>query len=169
MGDVILVDEQDRELGTCEKLSAHQKGILHRAFSVFIFNRNGDLLLQQRAMSKYHCPGLWTNTCCSHPRPGETIDEAAHRRLREEMGFDCDLTNVFSFVYKIPVPPDLIEHEVDHVLVGEYNGKVVPVPEEVTDVKWVKMRALQNDIALHPALYTPWFKIILQQYVHKIQ
>lgn len=160
---IVLVDENDKELGTEEKLSAHRMGLLHRAFSIFVFNRNGELLLQRRALSKYHCPGLWTNTCCSHPRPGETIGEAANRRLKEEMGFDCPLKEVFNFVYKTPVPPDLTEHEFDHVLVGTYEGPPVPNPVEVVECKWVRLDTLQADILAHPEKYTPWFRIIMEK------
>ena len=123
MEKVILVNEDDQSTGWMEKMEAHRKGVLHRAFSVFIFNDNGEMLIHRRALDKYHSGGLWTNACCSHPREGETTEESAHRRLMEEMGFDCDIQEQFSFIYRAELDNDLIEHELDHVFFGRFNGK----------------------------------------------
>ncbi|MGC8851384.1 MAG: isopentenyl-diphosphate Delta-isomerase, partial [Candidatus Micrarchaeia archaeon] len=140
MEQVILVDENDRELGVGEKMEVHRNGQLHRAFSIFVFNSDGKLLIHQRAKEKYHSGGLWTNTCCSHPRPGEKLDEAIHRRLVEEMGFDCPLKEVFSFVYQVKFENGLFEHELDHVYIGKFDGDPKPNPAEVMDWKWVDLR-----------------------------
>jgi isopentenyl-diphosphate delta-isomerase len=155
---VILVDKNDKEIGTGEKLKIHQEGKLHRAFSIFVFNYKGELLLQQRAKSKYHSGGLWANTCCSHPRVGEPIEKAVHRRLKEEMGFDCDLKKIFSFTYKSKLDHDFFEHEFDHVFVGKFNGKPMPNPEEVDKWKWVNLEELKKDIQKNPNNYTYWLK-----------
>ena len=162
---VILVDTADRELGTMEKMEAHEKAILHRAFSVFIFNDRGELMLQQRAAHKYHSPLLWTNTCCSHQRQGESNIEAGKRRLREEMGFEVDLDEKFHFVYKAEFDNGLTEHELDHVMVGYYNGEPTINPEEVASWKWINMEVLQQDMQNHPQDYTAWFKIIFDRFV----
>ena len=162
---VILVDSADRELGTMEKMEAHEKAVLHRAFSVFIFNDLGELMLQQRAAHKYHSPLLWTNTCCSHQRQGESNIEAGKRRLQEEMGFDVDLDEKFHFVYKAEFDNGLTEHELDHVLVGYYNGEPTINPEEVASWKWIDMEVLQQDMKDHPQDYTAWFKIIFDRFV----
>lgn len=162
---VILVDTADRELGTMEKMEAHEKAILHRAFSVFIFNDRGELMLQQRAAHKYHSPLLWTNTCCSHQRQGESNIEAGKRRLREEMGFEVDLNEKFHFVYKAEFDNGLTEHELDHVMVGYYNGEPTINPEEVASWKWINMEVLQQDMQDHPQDYTAWFKIIFDRFV----
>jgi isopentenyl-diphosphate delta-isomerase len=162
---VILVDTADRELGTMEKMEAHEKAILHRAFSVFIFNDRGELMLQQRAAHKYHSPLLWTNTCCSHQRQGESNIEAGKRRLREEMGFEVDLDEKFHFVYKAEFDNGLTEHELDHVMVGYYNGEPTINPEEVASWKWINMEVLQQDMQDHPQDYTAWFKIIFDRFV----
>lgn len=159
---VVLVDSHDRELGIMEKLEAHEKGLLHRAFSVICLNDQGELLLQQRAAHKYHSQNLWTNTCCSHPRPGERISEAAERRLQEEMGFQCETTAVYHFVYQTPLENNLIEHELDHVLIGRYNGEVHPNPEEVQAIRWISLSKVQEEILQHPEQFTFWFKEILQ-------
>lgn len=163
MENVILVDEQDREIGTEEKMKVHQEASLHRAFSVFIFNSRGQLLLQRRAAGKYHCGGLWTNTCCSHPRPGESVEEAAHRRLKEEMGFDAPLQKAFHFIYKAPFSNGLTEHELDHVFLGKWDGEPTPNPEEVGDCKWISPEELQKDIQENPEKYTEWLKISLEK------
>jgi isopentenyl-diphosphate delta-isomerase len=155
---VILVDKNDKEIGMGEKLKIHQEGKLHRAFSIFVFNSKGELLLQQRAKSKYHSGGLWTNTCCSHPRPGEPIEKAIHRRLKEEMGFDCDLKEIFSFTYKSKLDNDIFEHELDHVFVGKFNGKPMPNPTEVDKWKWVGLEELKKDIQKNPDNYSYWLK-----------
>jgi len=162
---VILVDTADRELGIMEKMEAHEKAVLHRAFSVFIFNDRGELMLQQRAAHKYHSPLLWTNTCCSHQRQGESNIEAGKRRLREEMGFEVDLDKKFHFVYKAEFDNGLTEHELDHVMVGYYNGEPTINPEEVASWKWINMEVLQQDMKDHPQDYTAWFKIIFDRFV----
>jgi len=159
------VDTADRELGTMEKMEAHEKAVLHRAFSVFIFNDRGELMLQQRAAHKYHSPLLWTNTCCSHQRQGESNIEAGKRRLREEMGFEVDLDKKFHFVYKAEFDNGLTEHELDHVMVGYYNGEPTINPEEVASWKWINMEVLQQDMKDHPQDYTAWFKIIFDRFV----
>lgn len=156
---VVLVNERDEPTGTMEKLEAHEKGLLHRAFSVFITNAAGEMLLQQRAAGKYHCGGLWTNTCCSHPYPGEKVEAAAHRRLQEEMGFDCALKEVFSFTYKAKFDNGLTEHEFDHVLIGNWDGKVIPNPDEVGDYRYLSFEAIQQWLAREPQLFTPWFHL----------
>ena len=160
---VVLVDEQDNETGVMPKLEAHEVGLLHRAFSVFVFNNKGELLLQQRALDKYHSAGLWTNTCCSHPRPGENVLDAAHRRLIEEMGFDCELKEVFSFVYKASMENDLTEHEYDHVFTGIYDSVPVINELEVAAWKFVSKAALLSDIELFSGNYTEWFKICIKE------
>lgn len=159
---IITVDEQDRETGSIEKLEAHQKGILHRAFSILVFNKKGELLLQKRNKEKYHSPGLWTNTCCSHQRVGEQLSEAVTRRLMEEMGFVCELKEVFHFIYKTQFDDGLIEYELDHVFIGYYDGEVVINEEEVEEYRWVDCLWLQEDIKNNPDNYTYWFKILLE-------
>ena len=161
MERVILVDEKDNEIGTEEKLKAHELGKLHRAFSVFVFNSEGKLLLQKRALTKYHSAGLLTNTCCSHPRIGESLDQSVHRRLKEEMGFDCDLKEICSFIYKGKLDHDLCEHEIDHVFVGNFNGIPVPNPEEVDSWEWADIRVLKEDVKQCPEKYTYWFPLAL--------
>ena len=167
MDELILVNMNDEEIGTASKTEAHEKALLHRAFSVFLFN--GDtLLLQRRAFHKYHCGGLWTNTCCSHPRPGETVKNAAVRRLREELEIDFPedaLREVCAFVYRASFTNGLTEYEFDHVLVGEYDGAFCGNPEEVADVCWVKLDELTQSMQKHPEQYTPWFIIALKKAV----
>lgn len=165
---VVLVDEQDRVLGLMEKQQAHVAGLLHRAFSVFIFNEKGELLLQQRAASKYHSPLLWTNTCCSHPRENETYLEAAQRRLKEEMGFSCELKPSFHFIYKAQLGDNLFEHELDHVFTGTYSGEIHINPEEVEAFKWVSRQNLIQDMKENPENYTIWFRIIFDEYLAKL-
>jgi isopentenyl-diphosphate delta-isomerase len=160
---VVLVDEHDRELGSAEKLSVHADGRLHRAFSVFVFGRKGHLLLQRRAEAKYHSGGLWTNTCCGHPRPFEPVLEAAHRRLREEMGFDCPLQSMLHFVYQSQLENGLCEHELDHVLVGRFDGWPIPNPAEADDWCWVDVRVVMQDARVHPERYTTWFPLALEK------
>lgn len=160
---VVLVDKDDNQLGLMEKMEAHEKGLLHRAFSVFLFNSKGEMLLQQRAISKYHSGGLWTNTCCSHPRDGEKTIDAAHRRLEEEMGFDCDIEKAFHFIYKSELDNDLTEHELDHVFMGEYEGEIKPNPDEVESYKYISIPDLVKDVEENPADYTEWFKICLEE------
>ena len=158
-GFVVLVDEQDNFVGTCEKMEAHRKGFLHRAFSVFVFDTNRRLLLQQRALEKYHCGGLWSNTCCSHPYPAEEVLAAATRRLQEELGFTTPLTKAFDFVYRAELENRLIEHEFDHVFIGTYEGPVAPNPSEVMGVEYVHLDALAQDMEAEPERFTPWFHI----------
>ena len=159
---VVLVDEDDRELGTETKMNAHVAGTLHRAISVFVFNRAGEMLLQQRAASKYHSAGLWSNTCCSHPRPGEPPESAAHRRLGEEMGFDCPLQRAFTFIYRRVLDNGLIEHEYDHVFVGRFDGVPAPAPDEVADWEWVGVDEVVAGVSADPQRYSPWFGVALE-------
>ncbi|GJQ06422.1 isopentenyl-diphosphate Delta-isomerase [Capnocytophaga cynodegmi] len=161
---VILVDEQNNPIGLMSKLEAHEKALLHRAFSVFIMNRKGEVMLQQRALHKYHSPGLWTNTCCSHQRENETNVEAGKRRLQEEMGFVTELTDVISFIYKAPFDNGLTEHEYDHVLLGYYEDNPNINPEEVADWKWELPENIKKDIEQNPQKYTEWFKIIFEKF-----
>lgn len=165
---VILVNEKNEKIGLMPKMEAHEKALLHRAFSVFIFNNNNDLMLQQRALNKYHSPGLWTNTCCSHQRDGETNIQAGKRRLEEEMGFVADLQESISFIYKAPFDNGLTEHEYDHVLIGKYNDEPSINLDEVASWKWMPIEAIKADIALHPDNYTEWFKIIFDKYYKHI-
>jgi len=157
--DVILVDEHDVPIGAMEKMEVHQKALLHRAFSVFIFNDKGEMLLHKRAAKKYHSAGLWTNACCSHPKPGEETLAAAEIRLQEEMGFNTRLTKAFDFVYKAPFDNGLTEHEFDHVFIGNYTGVIKPNEEEVSDFCFKPVDEIKNSIRSHPQKYTEWFKI----------
>lgn len=167
---VILVDEQDNEIGLMPKMEAHEKAVLHRAFSVFILNDQNELMLQQRALHKYHSPGLWTNTCCSHQRQGETNIEAGTRRLQEEMGFTVPLKETVSFIYKAPFDNGLTEHELDHVMIGYFNEEPVINSEEVASWKWMPVSDVKEDIENHEELYTAWFKIIFEKfYNHLVQ
>lgn len=166
---VVLVNREDKELGLMEKQQAHVAGLLHRAFSVFVFNSKGELMLQQRAASKYHSPTLWTNTCCSHPRENETYEQAAHRRMEEEMGFDCDLSYKFHFIYRANLDNGLTEHELDHVFIGTYDGEPKMNTEEVMAYRWVEMDELKKDMQKNPQNYTAWFKIIFDQYISHIE
>lgn len=167
-GLVILVDRQDNEMGFLGKQEAHSRGLLHRAFSVFVFNSKGEFLLQRRAFDKYHSPGLWSNTCCSHPMPGEPVQYAASRRLLEEMGMQCLLENKFSFVYKADVGDGLIEHEFDHVFVGVSDEIPNPDPEEVDSWRYVDRQTLKHELEEHPETFTEWFKICLSEYEKEI-
>jgi isopentenyl-diphosphate Delta-isomerase len=159
-----LVNTEGEVIGEIEKLEAHEKGLLHEAFSIFIFNSSGDLLLQKRAMDKYHSGGLWTNTCCSHPAFGEDLNSAIHRRMVEEMGFDIqDMREVYAFIYNVKLGNGLTEHEYDHVFVGKYNNEIInPNPDEVCDYKWVCMDWLKKDLVSNPENYTEWLKIIFK-------
>ena len=157
--DLILVDENDRPTGTMEKMEVHQKALLHRAFSVFIFNSKGDMLLHQRASNKYHSGGLWTNACCSHPREGQQTIEAAERRLQEEMGFTIPLKKAFNFTYKAALDNGLTEYEYDHVFIGTYDGAIDPDEDEVKDFCFVSIDEIKTSIQSHPQKYTEWFKI----------
>lgn len=165
---VILVNEKDEPIGLMEKIEAHEKALLHRAFSVFVFNDNNELLLQQRAAEKYHSPLLWANTCCSHQRENETNIEAGTRRLQEEMGFVCPLQEKFSFIYKAPFDNGLTEHELDHVMVGNFNEEPNINKEEVASYKWMTLDTIKADIKKSPEIYTEWFKIIFQEFYKQI-
>lgn len=164
MDEVILVDEQDNVIGSMEKLSAHKQGLLHRAFSVFVMNDRGELLIQQRASGKYHSAGMWSNTCCSHPRPGEGNEDAAHRRLKEEMGFDCPLDPIFTLLYKADVGNGLIENEYDHIFLGTYSGDVHPNPDEVQAYQYISLDKLQVWMTSEPESFTPWLHLALPEF-----
>ncbi len=166
--EVILVDSHDNAIGTMEKLEAHEKGLLHRAFSVFIFNDQGEMLLQKRADTKYHSAGLWSNSCCSHPIPNETIEDAAQRRLMEELSLKATAQNIFSFEYKVELENQLLENELDHVLIGFSNEFGTIHPEEVSELKFVSVQDVFHDVKLNPENYTVWFKIILFEHWEKI-
>jgi len=165
---VILVDENDQPTGTMEKMEAHRRAVLHRAISVFIFNDKGEWLLQQRTFDKYHSKGLWTNTSCSHPFPGENSITAANRRLHEEMGMQADLKEIFSFTYKQELENGLTEHEFDHVFIGFSNEMPKPNPDEVMDYKYISTNELLQDVKLNPESYTVWFKLILERVAQQI-
>ncbi len=167
---MILVNENDEEVGTMPKMEAHEKAVLHRAFSVFIMNSKGETMLQQRAAHKYHSPLLWTNTCCSHQRLGESNIQAGKRRLREEMGFQTELRELFSFIYKAPFDNGLTEHELDHVMLGYYEGEPEINTEEVASWKWMTPEDIKRDIERAPETYTAWFRIIFEKfYDHLIE
>ena len=166
---VILVNEKDEPIGLMNKMEAHEKAVLHRAFSVFVLNDKNEVMLQQRAHHKYHSPLLWTNTCCSHQRAGETNLQAGKRRLYEEMGFNAELKELFHFIYKAPFDNGLTEHELDHVMIG-YSNEVPSInPEEVESWKWMKIEDIKEDMIQNPALYTIWFKIIFDEFYHYIE
>lgn len=167
--EVILVNTSDEVLGTMPKMEAHRQAVLHRAFSVFILNAQGQLMLQQRAADKYHSPLLWTNTCCSHQRMGETNIEAGRRRLREEMGFETDLRDLFSFIYKAPFDNGLTEHELDHVLLGYYAAEPRVNPQEVASWKWMGLEEVSADLKARPELYTAWFRIVFERFYDYIR
>jgi isopentenyl-diphosphate delta-isomerase len=166
---VILVNEQDEPIGLMNKMEAHEKAVLHRAFSVFVLNDNNEVMLQQRAHHKYHSPLLWTNTCCSHQRAGETNIEAGKRRLFEEMGFETELKELFYFIYKAPFDNGLTEHELDHVMIGYYNDAPVINLDEVESWKWMPIEAIKDDMLANPNSYTVWFKIIFDEFYHYLE
>lgn len=166
---VILVNELDEETGLMEKMEAHEKGLLHRAFSVFILNDQGEMLLHQRALDKYHSGGLWTNACCSHPLPGETVEAAAHRRLSEEMGFDCPLRELFQFTYRTEFDNGLIEHEYDHVWVGTYNGTINPDPREVHAHRYLPVNEIIRLMAEVPEQFTSWFRLAFPRVIDQLR
>lgn len=160
---VILVNKHDQPIGEMEKMEAHRKGELHRAISVLVFNNRNELMLQQRALSKYHTPGLWSNTCCSHPRPGESSLQAASRRLMEEMGFQCMLEKSFDFIYRADFPNGLIEHEFDHIFIGRYNEDPRINPEEAESFRWISLIDLRKEMKETPENFTIWFRLIMEQ------
>jgi isopentenyl-diphosphate delta-isomerase len=167
---LVLVDEQDQAIGVMEKMEVHRKALLHRAFSVFLFNAKGEMLLQRRAIKKYHSGGLWTNTCCSHPYPDETPQAAGKRRVREELGFEAEVSPVFSFIYKAELDNELTEYEFDHVLIGQYDGAVHPNEDEVGDYCYKTMDDLRASLESHPLKYTAWFRIafpMLEEYLNR--
>lgn len=166
---VIIVDKNDNQIGLMPKLDAHKKGILHRAFSVFVLNNNNEIMLQKRAYNKYHSGGLWTNTCCSHQREGENSIEAGKRRLLEEMGFETELKIITSFIYKVEFENGLTEHELDYLLIGKFLKTPVINKQEVADWKWMKIELIADDIKLNPNNYTSWFKIIFDKFQNKIK
>ena len=167
--NVILVNQKDEQIGLMPKLEAHEKAVLHRAFSVFILNSKNEIMLQQRAHHKYHSPRLWTNTCCSHQREGETNIQAGSRRLFEEMGFETGLKELFHFIYKAPFDNGLTEHELDHVMIGYYEDEPKINSEEVENWKWMCIEDVRSDMQLHPEIYTVWFKIIFDEFYHYLE
>lgn len=166
---VVLVNENNEKIGLMPKLEAHQKAVLHRAFSVFILNDKNELMLQQRAVHKYHSPLLWTNTCCSHQRDGESNIQAGNRRLQEEMGFITELKELFSFIYKAPFDNGLTEHELDHVMIGYYSKEPIINSDEVEAWKWMNIDEVRKDIQQNPDIYTAWFKIIFNEFYHYLE
>jgi len=166
---VVLVNQNDEKIGLMSKKEAHEKGVLHRAFSVFIFNINKELMLQRRNLNKYHSPGLWTNTCCSHQRDGESNIDAGMRRLKDEMGFTTELKEFGSFIYKAKFDNGLIEHELDYILIGQYNDQIKPNSQEVDDWKWMSLEHIRNDIKINPEKYTVWFKIIMDNHYNDLK
>jgi len=166
---VILVDTNDEPLGLMDKMAAHEQALLHRAFSVFVLNDKNEVMLQQRASHKYHSPLLWTNTCCSHQRAGESNIQAGKRRLKEEMGFETELKELFHFIYKAPFDNGLTEHELDHVMIGYSNKEPKINKEEVESWKWMKIDDVKKDMEIHPEIYTVWFKIIFDKFYHYLE
>lgn len=169
MEQVILVDKDDCEIGVMEKMEAHKQAVLHRAFSVFLFNPQGKMLLQQRALTKYHSAGLWTNTCCSHPRPGETLENAVTRRLIEEMGITAKVSKAFDFIYQAELPDNLNEYEFDHVFIGNYDADVRPNHLEVANFVYQSIEEVEANLQSHPEKYTVWFKIAFPKVVEWYQ
>jgi len=165
---IIAVDKFDKEIGFFEKIEAHYKGILHRAFSILVFNSKNQLLLQKRSEKKYHSPGLWSNTCCSHPRYGGNLQDEIYKRLKQEMGFTCELKEIFSFVYKVKLGDNLFENEYDHVFIGRYDGEIVVNKDEADDFKWVVINEVKADIANKPEQYTYWFKYLFNRAENEI-
>jgi isopentenyl-diphosphate delta-isomerase len=168
MEQVILVNANDEQIGTSEKLLAHKEGKLHRAFSIFVFNHKGELLLQRRALSKYHCGGLWANTVCGHPRPGEKLEDAAHRRLREELGFDCQLIERFHYTYKIPFENGLTEHEFLHVFVGKSDAQPSANPDEVMETSWMNLEEIRRELKISPEKYAYSFHQSMERFASQL-
>ncbi len=168
MEQVIIVDENDNELEIMEKMEAHASGKLHRAFSIFVFNSRGQILIQKRADSKYHSGGLWSNTCCSHQRPGESLEVSVHRRLAEEMGFDCELKKLFTIQYRAVLDNNIIEHEIDHIFAGVYDDDPDPDPAEVAAYSWFDRHVLVEDVRSNPERYSYWLKLILEKVINAI-
>ena len=166
---VILVNKNDKKIGLMPKMEAHKKGALHRAFSVFIFNNKNELMIQKRNINKYHSPGLWTNTCCSHQKDGESNISAGKRRLLEEMGFCVELNEIGSFIYNVGVDNGLVEHELDYILVGKYNGNVKINSDEVDNWKWMSLDNIKDDVRKRSKNYTEWFKIIMDNYYTQLK
>jgi len=162
--NIILVDENDNQIGIEEKITTHKNGKLHRAFSIFVFNNKNELLLQKRSNEKYHSPGLWSNTCCSHPQPNKNLIEEAEQRLKQEMGISCKLEKKFSFTYKIKFENNLTENEYDHVFIGEFNENPKPNKKEVSDWKWISLPKLKKDISINKEKYTYWLKEIISKH-----
>lgn len=160
---VVLVDEHDQQIGTMEKMEAHRSGMLHRAFSIFLFNAKGHMLLQQRAMDKYHSPGLWTNACCSHPLPGELVAAAAQRRVQEELGISPSFEPGFQFTYRAELANELVEHEFDHVFFGRWDGGLKPDPAEVMNTRWISIDEMQSEVANAPERFTAWLLVCWPQ------
>jgi isopentenyl-diphosphate delta-isomerase len=167
--EIILVDEKDNIIGSGEKMTVHREGRLHRAFSIFIFNSKNELMLQKRAKGKYHSAGLWTNTCCSHPKKGEKTSEAAMRRLKEEMGFTCDLKEAFNFMYRAKFENGLSENEFDHVFIGTFDGNPEPDKKEVENWKWISLQDLRRDIKKNPENYTYWLRISIDKIISYLE
>lgn len=163
MEQVILVDSENKQLGTMEKMEAHRKGLLHRAFSIFIFNSVGEMLIHKRAAGKYHCGGMWTNAVCSHPRPGENQSQALKRKMKQEMGFSTEVNKVFDFTYRADLDNGLIEHEYDEVFYGTYEGEFSPNPGEVEAYRYVSIQEIKEEIRMNPNLFTPWFRLLLER------
>lgn len=168
MDELILVDLFDNEIGSMSKSEAHRLGRLHRAFSIFIINDNNQMLIQRRNINKYHSGGLWTNACCSHPRKGESLDDAVHRRLLEEVGFDTVLSEQFGFVYRTKFADDLYEYEYDHVFLGKYDGEIILNEEEASEIKWVDLDTLKEDLVSNPQNYTSWFTIAAPKLLYSL-
>ncbi len=166
---VILVDSRDRDLGVMDKAEAHKLGVLHRALSVFIFNSKNELLIHRRAMGKYHSSGLWSNTCCSHPRPAEKVEDAAVRRLQEEMGLKTELKKLFSFIYKADLGNGIYEHESDHVFIGNSDENPIPDANEVMEWKWMNVNMISDEIDLHPNDFTIWFQLIFKDVMRRVK
>lgn len=169
MTKIIFVNQQDKIVGSEEKLKVHQLGLLHRAFSIFIFNSRGELLMQKRAKGKYHSEGLWSNTCCSHQKPNESLNQAAHKRLKQEMGIDGKLKEVFNFRYRVKFKNGLIENELDHVFVGRSDKKPKPNPKEASDYKYIAIDELKREIKARPENYTAWLKVIIKKHLNQIK